>query len=507
MLLVIVIAIIFDFWSLKNEVIAAYGDSRAHITIARRVIDNLNPGVTQLGSVWLPLLHISMLPFVMNDFLYYSGLAGTIVGSVFYVLSCLYFFRLIDRSCNSKGIALIGTLLYALNINVLYMQSTPMTESITLFFIIGNLFYFVKWQEEGKVVDLIILAILACLGTLTRYELWVMTTAILIGIIITNLRFNKSFFENIRKTESEVFIFAYCGFFGIFLWLTWNWIIFHNPIYFLKDKAFSAEAYQVALIKNGLNLAYKNPLAALKYSLYSVADVSTWSLIITGFLGSLYAFIKGDKLRIVAVIGVSFSIFIFESFSIFKGNTTMWVPELYPYKIYNIRYGLFSVPFFVLFSSYLLRIRNKFIKAVVLLIIVGEIIYPFIHFSPVTLSETKILAELGNGYTGKRIPDYINFLITHYKGGLILATSAVATDIPFIAKINIRNFITEGNRVFWAESLTNPGKYATWVVLQEGNDPRNLYIKPLQTSKKLKRDFTLVYNKNSILIYRLKNNN
>ena len=38
-------------------------DAKAHLVVARRVVDNLTPGWQQIGAVWLPLPHVlNMLP-------------------------------------------------------------------------------------------------------------------------------------------------------------------------------------------------------------------------------------------------------------------------------------------------------------------------------------------------------------------------------------------------------------------------------------------------------------
>ena len=44
-----------------------YGDAVAHINIARRVFDSRTPGLLQLGTVWLPLPHLLMIPFLISD--------------------------------------------------------------------------------------------------------------------------------------------------------------------------------------------------------------------------------------------------------------------------------------------------------------------------------------------------------------------------------------------------------------------------------------------------------
>src|SRR5690242_9913139 len=102
LIIAFVSAIGADVWSYLNKYITAYGDAQAHLVIARRVFDNLTPGLAQLGGVWLPLLHILMLPFVVNNFLFYTGLAGTLVNTTAYLLSNIYLFSLISLFTKNK---------------------------------------------------------------------------------------------------------------------------------------------------------------------------------------------------------------------------------------------------------------------------------------------------------------------------------------------------------------------------------------------------------------------
>ena len=61
-------AIVFGFISLSlntlHGTMLLYGDAVAHLGIARRILDTNNPGIGNLGGVWLPLPHLLMLPFV-----------------------------------------------------------------------------------------------------------------------------------------------------------------------------------------------------------------------------------------------------------------------------------------------------------------------------------------------------------------------------------------------------------------------------------------------------------
>ena len=67
----------FLFYFRSGDVLL-YGDAVAHINIARRVFDSKTPGLLQLGTVWLPLPHLLILPFVVSSALWQGGGGGSI---------------------------------------------------------------------------------------------------------------------------------------------------------------------------------------------------------------------------------------------------------------------------------------------------------------------------------------------------------------------------------------------------------------------------------------------
>ncbi|MGB9120635.1 MAG: hypothetical protein WCE73_08445, partial [Candidatus Angelobacter sp.] len=111
--------------------ILLYGDAVAHIHIARRVFDSRTPGLFQLGTVWLPLPHLLDIPFIVNDRLWQTGLGASIPSMIAYISGVLGVFRLVSGLA-SRSAAWIAALIYALNPNLLYMQSTAMGESLYL---------------------------------------------------------------------------------------------------------------------------------------------------------------------------------------------------------------------------------------------------------------------------------------------------------------------------------------------------------------------------------------
>ena len=71
------------------------------------LFDSIIPGITQLGSLWLPMSHIMLAPFVANDLLFQTGLADTFVSSISTGVTNVLIFRLVKIQFNSKPAGLL----------------------------------------------------------------------------------------------------------------------------------------------------------------------------------------------------------------------------------------------------------------------------------------------------------------------------------------------------------------------------------------------------------------
>src|SRR6266699_7189029 len=96
MLVTLLVSYITDLASswyfFQTHQLVLYGDSYAHMLITRRLFDNATPGFAQLGGVWLPLPHLLMLPFIWNDYLWRTGLAGSFSSMACYLVAVFFLF-------------------------------------------------------------------------------------------------------------------------------------------------------------------------------------------------------------------------------------------------------------------------------------------------------------------------------------------------------------------------------------------------------------------------------
>src|ERR1700680_1554267 len=84
----------FLFYFQRGEVLL-YGDAVAHINIARRVFDSRTPGLLELGTVWLPLPHLLMIPLLVSGAMWRTGIGGSVPSMIAYILGAAGIFRLV----------------------------------------------------------------------------------------------------------------------------------------------------------------------------------------------------------------------------------------------------------------------------------------------------------------------------------------------------------------------------------------------------------------------------
>jgi 4-amino-4-deoxy-L-arabinose transferase-like glycosyltransferase len=152
-------------------------DARAHLVVARRVIDSLTPGWQQVGAVWLPLPHLlNMLP-VQVDALYRSGASAVAISVISTALTVWALSSLILRTTGSTSGALAAAALLLVNPNLLYLQSTPMTEPLLFATTAAAIALTAAWIDSGARGWPGSAGIALAAACLTRYEAWPVAAA------------------------------------------------------------------------------------------------------------------------------------------------------------------------------------------------------------------------------------------------------------------------------------------------------------------------------------------
>jgi hypothetical protein len=183
-------------------------DSRGHLVVARRIADSITPGWQQIGAVWLPLPHLLNFLPAQIDLLYRTGLAAVAMSIGAFAAAAGAIAWIVRRLTGSTAAAVVGTAVFALNPNVLYLQATPMTEPLLLALTLAAVALLIRGtssddagQQPGGRQDAAVGWTLA-LACMTRYEAWPVTICALVAAVYAWWRSGVGFPASCRRAAS-----------------------------------------------------------------------------------------------------------------------------------------------------------------------------------------------------------------------------------------------------------------------------------------------------------------
>jgi len=481
----------------------AYIDSISHMEIARHVISGPSTGFGQLGGVWLPLPHILMLPFVWNNTLYYSGFAGSLTSMVSYVVCSVFLYRIVFDLTGKQLPALVGALIFMTNPNILYMQSTPMTELLLFACMAGMVYYVQRWIRTDEYRYIKRAGLAALLGTLSRYEAWVLLGVL--TLIILGVAIRKGYSRSTAIATTLAFLSR--GGLGIVGWLIWNQLIFGNMMYFQNGPY-----AKPSLWLTGNDPAIGNWLVAIKTYWYAMADDLKVFVIVILVIGLMAMLVK-RRLASETLPALSLVVFIpFFVMALETGQRPLHVMQING-DLYNTRFGLLIILPASIMGGYLFWVLPTVVKhtKVVLASVAGTGLVCLAIVAMLNLSSIMSYMDPHSAPSqpGSYMPDEFSvsaFLRSHYTSGLILMQSFGNEILPFDGHVSLSNVIYEGSNKakLWQSVLTNPLKYrVVWIVMRVVAGNPDLVYKHLHSSSELS-SYRLVYQDVAYKIYERK---
>jgi len=469
------------WWCLHQSynVLLSYADVPTHLNLARRVSDDLHPGLGQLGAYWLPLAHVIELPFVWIDALWRSGLAGTIPSMGCYLLSVWLIYRLAELATDQKMPAVIAALAFAANPNVLYLHVLAMFEPAIIASMLLAVYLLARWLRFGGFAPLVGTAAAMSVACTSRYEIW--SVALASAPVVALALWQQGC--RAARLRARLLLYLLLAWYGMALWVIWNLSLQGDPIYFLHP-SFNKGLNEAALAV----LTKRQILRAGAYVFYSVKDNAGWILIALGAAG-LWRFATTFGLRArgmwlyLLIMPAAFDIF----YLWFKGTPPITVPELYPGAPGNIRYGVVSLPFLCLATAYLacrpelVDRAGAAVRALVPLRWVwglGQLaVLGAVLLQPIKLVQSHQVVS----FNEPNRPDYLaqqrvrtatgQWLGRHYDGGLILMSTFKGADrIILDSGLEDHSFVHEGSQNTWKCALKRPQRWVRWVVLYKRGD-------------------------------------
>jgi hypothetical protein len=416
-------------------------------------VDSQNPGFEQIGSGWLPLLHLLMLPFVRVDAWWRNGMAGAIPAAVCFVIGGSFFFAAARRIFDSTAAAVTALALFALNPNILYLQSIPMTEMVFFASLAALLYFTVRFGQTGEWLCAAAAGMAACAATLTRYEGWIL------------LPFAAAYFliAARRHRIGVTLLFGVLASAGPLAWLAHNWWMTGDCLDFFRGP-YSPGAIQGSATYPGMH----DWRMAWLYFRTAVELCAGWGVVALGLAGLAACLFKRTFWPLVLLALPP----LFYVASMHSGSIPIFVPPLWPHSYYNVRYGTAALPLLALGAAGLVALIPRRIGAAAAgIVILAGMACWLLHPQPGAWAAWEE-PHTNDAARRERIREAAAYLAPRYVRGTGIVTSFYPLTSVFREMgLPLREALMGDNGLPWMAAVTRPDMCLTqeWAIVEGGD--------------------------------------
>ncbi len=502
----IVVGIVAYWFASKHDLLLLYADARSHLTIARRLIDGPNHGIVQLGTVWLPLPHIVLVPFVSSRSLWHTGVAAIPVDIACLVIESLSIFSLVRRLTRTRWAAWIAVAILLTNPSMLYLHTTALTEPVLFASLLATVAMLAKWAAATKPFSggeiAVYCGLPAAAAVLSRYDGWAFVAAAgVFVLVVAQLRWHQwRYSVHITRcfATPPVIVAAW--------WLWFNWVNWGDPLEFQRGQ-YSAQAQQAILAK-----AHQLPdMGNLPRSLQTMAT-ATWEgagLLIVGaaLVGMvLWLWRNGRSLPGFSpwlLVVVPFGFYVL---SLFTGQAALRLDDSGGQSMFNLRYGVEMVPGLAVFAAlgaFVLAGRPKLQlgREWRIAVVIGAIVLvsaQAVAWWPDWQAVPVIREGLGQRAAGASQYAAAEWMNRHSQQGIIAIDDSVNPLLPVInADLDRVSAPFSGPR--WTRTLRNLNT-AEWLYVDTAN-PNDQIARAVRADPSFARDFVLRHRSGKAEVY------
>lgn len=471
-------------WSWTHDAMLNYGDAVAHLHIARRVFDSHFPGLRQLGSVWLPLPHLLLIPFVAVYAWWANGAAALIPSGLVWLASCYGVYRLARRWLAPPA-AVLALAFFALNPNLLYMQTTAMTEPLFVCEMVWTVEWLVEWRAsqddaaDARRGDRLLwpIALVLVAAVFTRYDGWIMAFLAWVGIGIVLLR--KGRLGSATFWLASVLVIA-----APVVWLWYNAEVFGDWLDFARGP-YSAKAIELrtsGVLSGPPHPGWHNPWVSLIFFVKAAemdAAFEAWGnlLLAISLLGTVWACLVARRRAFLWSLLLWLPV-PFYAYSVSYGSVPIFLPVWWPHSYYNTRYGLELLPAFALgvgfAAGFVLAAAREFkpewTRAITVLLLAWVALNAvnILRKRPIVYVESTKNVQSRRAYE-LEIPPVLRAQLASEPEGPVLMITSVYPEIVALTGIPLRQTINEGDQKVFVDALAAPAAHAALVLAFKGD--------------------------------------
>lgn len=494
-----------------------YSDAQSHLTIARRIFDSKVPGFQQLGTVWLPVPHILLIPLVVIMPMWTTGWGACILGILCLGASVAALYRIAARAGMWRMARIFVVLFFLANPSLLYTYTTALTEPVLIASMLGAVAGISGWMTSDRKLsggELAVFAgIPAGMAVLSRYEGW--------ALVITGTMFviwaSWVRWKDIRYTVRMALSFAAIPAAAAIWWIAYNFAIYGNPLEFMFGE-YSAATQQRNISETGLLTTKGN--AGLTFWTYgwSVIEAAGLVLLVAAFIGAcVLIFTRGLDLSAL-LIWLTATPAAFSIVSLYLGQTAINNDHSLPTTWWNNRFALSILPILVLLAGVLIdylrssRTSRKF--PILRYILAGAFLFAItiqnIWWAQDLTNRSAVIAEaVLSEESGTDARTAGRWMGAHYDGGNILMDETARNNaiLPMIG-LPLSEYYNRSTGELFDQALDSPASHAEWIFVNTEHDstdsgPVDLVYKMMEEYPQRFENYRLVYQTPTHSVYRL----
>jgi hypothetical protein len=452
------VAITAAHWSYVHGYVLYYGDAEAHFNIARRILDSRTPGPEQIGTVWLPLPHILLVPFVMHSNWWQTGVAGTIPSAACFAIAAVFLFAAARRALQSPAAAFAVMLVFLLNPNMLYLSTAPMTEPVFAAAAAALLFATLWFRDTQSIWALLLAAAASNAASLTRYEGWFLIPFVCLYLLI------------VAKNKWWAILFGALTSLAPLAWLAHNRFYNGDALEFYRGQWSAMGIYQRQLAQGMVRYPGDHDWhKAMEYYSTAVKLAVGWPALLLGAAGVFAALWKRAWWPVLLLVLSP----VFYVISMHSSGTPIFVPTLYPHSWYNTRYALAALPLAAVCAGALVSLipagwRWYWRWPAALIVAAIPAVAWARHPEVITWKEAEVNSVTRREWTKQAA----SFLAANYRpGDGILFPFGDMTGVLREAGIPIREGLFDGNGAAYSMALERPDLFLQprWAIAFSGS--------------------------------------
>ena len=472
----LVVGVLAAWFYARRGLTLSHYDAKAHLVVARRVLDSLTPEYSQIGAVWLPLPHLLNLLPVQIDAFYRTGASAVAFSILAFGLACYAIARIVMHATGSHAGTMLAVAVFALDPDVLYLQSTPMTEPLLFGLTLLSVSLVYDWIESGAAQTPRAAGAALIAACLTRYEAWFVMAALLALSAVALVRRGvppgvalKAAARLAAFPAAAIVAFILHSRFTIGEW-------FVTGGFFVTDPRTMGNVLGSFLqVSYGIRKLTSDPLVVLALSGVGMVLVRGWT--------------SRDRAPQLVVLALA-AFLVLPTYAFYEGH---------PFRMRYMIAPVVGVAVFCGVALGTLRGRTQRLALAAAGIVLAMTLRPLSATAPMV---EEAQWDRANSAGRHKVTECL--MLGYHHEPILASMGSLAHYMQELSSegLGVRDFVHEGNLPYWQDAIESPKGRVGWILMEEKAEGGDVLAQRARASSEFLLGFTRVCAGGGVALYK-----